>query len=144
MRSSHLVVAPVAAGGLTRAFGLRKGDVCMRTLIAALLVAVTAALSVDATSQSLTCGIKPIPNIGCRIGRCINGQWEQICDQNPGLSCGIRPIPDVGCKIGRCVDGAWEQVCHQNPGLSCGIRPIPNIGCRIGRCVDGVWEQICN
>ena len=60
---------------------------------------------------TLKCGIKPIPNIGCRIGRCVDGQWEQVCDSTPTLSCGIKPLPDIGCKIGRCVDGKWEQVC---------------------------------
>jgi hypothetical protein len=94
-------------------------------------------------AQNLSCGLKPIPNIGCRIGRCVDGTWEQICDSNPGLSCGIKPIPNVGCRIGRCVDGAWEQICDSNPGLSCGIKPVPKIGCRIGRCVDGAWEQVC-
>ena len=64
-----------------------------------------------ASAQSLTCGIKPIPSVGCRIGRCVNGAWEQVCDQSPGLSCGVKPIPNVGCRIGRCVDGMWEQVC---------------------------------
>lgn len=90
------------------------------------------------------CGIKPIPKIGCRIGRCTDGGWEQICDSSPMLSCGIKPIPNVGCRIGRCVDGAWEQICDANSSLSCGIKPIPKIGCSIGRCVDGRWEQICN
>jgi hypothetical protein len=36
----------------------------MRTPIAALLLAVTAALPVDAISQNLTCGMKPIANTG--------------------------------------------------------------------------------
>jgi hypothetical protein len=80
------------------------------------------------------CGLRPIPEIGCKIGRCVNGSWEQLCG-----NCGIRPVPSIGCRIGRCVDGSWEQLCG-----NCGIRPIPSIGCRIGRCVDGSWEQICN
>lgn len=77
--------------------------------IAMVLAASIAAPDVDA--QNLTCGIKPIPALGCRIGRCVDGVWEQVCDQNPGLSCGIKPIPAVGCRTGRCVDGVWEQVC---------------------------------
>lgn len=96
------------------------------------------------TPYYASCGIKPIPNIGCRVGRCVDGRWEQICDSSPALSCGIKPIPNIGCRIGRCVDGAWEQVCDSNSSLTCGIRPIPKIGCQIGRCVDGRWEQICN
>ncbi|MDH5198473.1 MAG: hypothetical protein OEY20_14620 [Gemmatimonadota bacterium] len=76
-----------------------------------LIVVGVLALSSFASAQSLTCGIEPIPDVGCRIGRCVDGAWEQVCDQNPGLSCGIKPIPSVGCRIGRCVDGAWEQVC---------------------------------
>lgn len=112
-------------------------------IVAALVILISMPFSSVTEAQNLTCGIKPIPNIGCRIGRRVNGQWEQICDRNPALSCGIRPIPSIGCRVGRCVDGVWEQICDQNPALSCGIKPIPNIGCRIGRCVDGVWEQIC-
>ena len=78
-------------------------------LVVTALVAVLSTSAVPA--QNLTCGIKPIPEIGCRVGRCVNGAWEQICDQNPGLSCGLKPIPAIGCRIGRCVDGVWEQVC---------------------------------
>ncbi len=89
-------------------------------------------------SFAYSCGIKPIPNIGCRIGRCIDGDWEQICNN---MTCGIKPIPNIGCRIGRCIDGSWEQVCNN---MTCGIKPIPNIGCQIGRCVDGHWEQVCN
>jgi len=83
-----------------------------RTFLVA-MIAVSACLvwPVNATAQNLTCGLKPIPIIGCRIGRCVDGAWEQMCDQSPGLSCGIKPIANVGCRIGRCVDGAWEQVC---------------------------------
>ena len=92
----------------------------------------------------MNCGIRPIANIGCRIGRCVDGAWEQVCDSNPGISCGIKPIPNIGCRIGRCVGSEWEQVCDSNPGISCGIKPIPNIGCRIGRCVGSEWEQVCN
>lgn len=102
------------------------------------------AVSPGASAQSASCGLKPLPELGCRIGRCVNGAWEQICDSNPVLSCGIRPTPSLGCRIGRCVDGVWEQICDRMPTLSCGLKPIPNLGCRIGRCVDGVWEQICN
>lgn len=90
------------------------------------------------------CGFRPIPKIGCRIGRCIDGSWEQVCDNNSALECGIRPIPKIGCRIGRCVDGAWEQVCDNNSALECGIKPIPKIGCHIGRCANGAWEQVCN
>jgi hypothetical protein len=59
----------------------------------------------------LNCGIKPIPSIGYRIGRCINGQWEQVSEGfSSGLNCGIKPIPRIGYKIGRCINGQWEQV----------------------------------
>ncbi len=98
----------------------------------------------SAQGQSQGCGLKPLPELGCRIGRCVNGAWEQICDANPALSCGLKPLPELGCRIGRCVDGAWEQICDSNPSLSCGLKPLPELGCRIGRCVDGAWEQVCN
>jgi len=29
-------------------------------------------------SSSLNCGLKPLPNLGYKIGRCINGRWEQV------------------------------------------------------------------
>jgi hypothetical protein len=28
--------------------------------------------------STMNCGLKPIPKIGYRIGRCINGRWEQV------------------------------------------------------------------
>ena len=31
-------------------------------------------------NPGLSCGIKPIPAVGCRIGRCVDGVWEQVCD----------------------------------------------------------------
>ncbi len=110
----------------------------------ALLLAVLVTLQGEAFAQgNLTCGLRPLPSIGCRIGRCVNGQWEEICSQAPALTCGLRPLPNVGCRIGRCVNGAWEEICDRAPALSCGLKPLPNLGCRIGRCVDGAWEQVC-
>ena len=114
-------------------------------LIAVLMVSILmTGVSRGASAQSASCGLRPLPELGCRIGRCVNGAWEQICDANPALSCGLRPLPELGCRVGRCVDGAWEQICDRNPSLSCGLKPLPELGCRIGRCVDGAWEQICN
>ena len=26
----------------------------------------------------LNCGVKPVPRVGYRIGRCINGLWKQV------------------------------------------------------------------
>jgi len=120
----------------------KEGISAMRAFVVVLILALASTVAPEVEAQS--CGIKPIPNIGCRIGRCVNGAWEQICDQSPAISCGIKPIPQIGCRIGRCVDGAWEQICDQSPSISCGIKPIPNIGCHIGRCVNGAWEQVCN
>jgi len=97
----------------------------------------------QAIANSFSCGLKPLPNIGCKIGRCINGVWEQVCNSTPSMSCGLKPLPNIGCKIGRCVNGSWEQVCNSTPSMSCGLKPLPNIGCKIGRCVNGSWEQVC-
>jgi hypothetical protein len=66
-----------------------------------------------------TCGIKPIPNIGCTIGQCVNGNWQQVCSktdfsgnqQATSLRCGIKPIPKIGCTVGQCINGNWQQVC---------------------------------
>jgi len=122
---------------------MKKGNQLPRWIVV-LAVLVTLLPGEVALASNLVCGIKPIPDIGCRIGRCVDGEWEQVCDRSPGLSCGLKPIPDIGCRIGRCVDGAWEQVCDRNPGLSCGLKPIPSVGCRMGRCVDGQWEEVCD
>jgi hypothetical protein len=82
---------------------------------------------VHTQAQSLVCGLKPLPKVGCKIGQCIDGKWQQVCsNKNPysnnnspfgnqqatNLSCGIKPIPPVGCKIGQCIDGKWQKVCR--------------------------------
>lgn len=114
------------------------------TLIGALFLTSMPLPGGDGIAQgTLACGLRPLPEIGCRIGRCVDGHWEQICDRSPTLSCGIKPVPNVGCRIGRCVSRNWEQICDSAPTLSCGLKPIPRVGCRIGRCVDGRWEQVC-
>ena len=79
-----------------------------------LLVLFVFLLFQSVAEANLTCGIKPIPDVGCKIGRCVDGYWEQVCDQygSGSMTCGIKPIPNIGCKIGRCVDGYWEQVCY--------------------------------
>src|SRR3989338_7807151 len=84
-----------------------------------------------------TCGLKPLPNMGCRIGMCVNGAWQQICDSAPTMTCGLPPLPSIGCRIGACVDGHWEQICDSNPTMSCGPKPLPNPRCRLGRCLGG-------
>ena len=61
--------------------------------------------------STVNCGIKPIPQIGYRIGRCINGRWEQVSTGSSStVNCGIKPIPQIGYRIGRCINGRWEQV----------------------------------
>jgi len=72
----------------------------MRKYILALLAIIFFIPTVSYADGTLKCGIKPIPKAGCRIGRCVDGMWEQICDTSPTISCGIKPIPDVGCRIG--------------------------------------------
>jgi len=120
-----------------------EGTYHMRTYVLALLAIILLMPPLSYADGTLKCGIKPIPEIGCRIGRCVDGMWEQICDTSPTISCGIKPIPNVGCRIGQCVNGQWEQVCDVSPTISCGIKPIPDVGCKIGRCVNGEWEQVC-
>ena len=52
---------------------------------------------------SLSCGVKPIAKLGCSIGQCVNGQWQQICGGNTSsLKCGLKPLPKLGCRIGQC------------------------------------------
>jgi len=35
--------------------------------------------SSNSNSYNMTCGFKPFPQLGCQIGRCVNGAWEQVC-----------------------------------------------------------------
>ncbi len=95
-----------------------------------------------AQNDSNNCGEKPIPKIECRIGNCVNGQWQEICEPPPAPTCEMMPLPNFGCRIGRCVNDKWEQIC--DPNLSCGIKPIPKDGCRIGKCINNEWEEICD
>jgi hypothetical protein len=83
----------------------------MKTIVVSLSALILLLPTISFADGTIKCGIKPIPEVGCRIGQCVNGQWEQVCDVSPTISCGIKPIPEIGCKIGRCVDGEWEQVC---------------------------------
>ena len=63
--------------------------------------------------STVNCGVKPVPRVGYEIGRCVNGQWEQVSRRGrfgSSVNCGVKPIPRVGYVIGRCVNGQWEQV----------------------------------
>ncbi len=92
----------------------------------------------DATDR---CGPKPIPTNGCRVGHCMDGRWELICDTAINANaCGTQPTPNSGCRIGKCVNGKWEEICSADV---CGNKPAPGPGCRIGKCIDGNWEKIC-
>ena len=82
-------------------------------------------------SATISCGVKPIPAIGCRIDRCVSGRWNQICDSYGSNSYSTENYNTFSAKpLG---DAAFD----------CGIRPIPRIGCRVDRCVNGRWTQIC-
>ena len=70
---------------------LFEGTYHMRTYGLALLAIIFLIPTVSYADGTLNCGIKPIPKAGCRIGRCVDGMWEQICDTSPTISCGKRP-----------------------------------------------------
>lgn len=36
-------------------------------------------LDSNPNGYSRACGFKPFPQLGCQIGRCVNGVWEQVC-----------------------------------------------------------------
>jgi hypothetical protein len=91
----------------------------------------------------LPCGPKPIPDPGCFIVGCIDGEWAQNCAEDEEIRCGIKPIPDFGCYIGECKGGRWEQICDPNAQIPCGDKPVPPVGCKIGKCVAGQWDVIC-
>lgn len=100
-------------------------------------------LGMGCQAYAADCGPRPLPEGGCKVGTCVNGQWEQICTPSTTLPCGIKPVAGPGCKIGNCVDGNWEQICNKKSFISCGPQPSPSQGCTVGKCVDGKWEQIC-
>ncbi len=39
-------------------------------------------LFISSHSYAQNCGFKPSPQFGCKIGRCVNGKWEQICGES--------------------------------------------------------------
>lgn len=39
-------------------------------------------LCISGHSNAQSCGFKPYPKFGCKIGRCVNGTWEQICGES--------------------------------------------------------------
>ncbi len=82
-----------------------EGTCDMRTYGLALLAIIFLIPTVSYADGTLKCGIKPIPEVGCHIGRCVDAMWEQICDTSPTLSCGVKPIPNAGCRISQCVNG---------------------------------------
>ena len=91
-----------------------------------------------------SCGVMPLPDPGCWIGRCVDGEWQQICSDDDDFRCGIKPIPNFGCVIGACENGEWQQICEDPAAIECGPEPLPPVGCRIGGCVEGHWDLICN
>lgn len=44
------------------------------------LVLFSMLLTLNVSANS--CGYKPYPNFGCKIGRCVNGAWEQVCGES--------------------------------------------------------------
>jgi hypothetical protein len=97
-----------------------------------------------AQASAFNCGLKPLPQLGYEIGRCINGRWEQVSKRaSSPLNCGHKPLPQLGYEIGRCINGQWEQISKRtNSSLNCGLKPHPRLGYRIGRCINGQWEQV--
>jgi hypothetical protein len=113
-------------------------------VIALLLALVTSVYSVTGLAASISCGIKPIPRVGCKVGSCVDGRWQQQCDSRSGLACGLKPLPRPGCEVARCIDGKWQQDCSSQGDHVCGLKPLPKPGCRVGNCVDGKWQQTCD
>ncbi|TNF00775.1 MAG: hypothetical protein EP326_05995 [Deltaproteobacteria bacterium] len=82
-----------------------------------------------------SCGPKPVPNVGCKVGDCENGSWKMEC------GCGLKPLPSKGCKITECKDGKWEEDCSNRKCPS--IKPMTSPGCKV-ECNEGVWQQNCS
>jgi hypothetical protein len=124
-------------------------EIPVRSIAGSMLFAVLVCAA-SAAAQDLPCGIKPIPEPNCRIGNCVEGEWEQICPEDPTGACGIKPLPAVGCRINGCVDGRWQEICgdgdwvREPEPIPCGLRPLPPAGCRVGQCVEGDWEIECD
>lgn len=83
---------------------LRKMSYKTNVFITSILICLFSSIKSFAWGE-LNCGMKPIANLGCTIGKCLNGKWEQICETNPQATCGLRPYDEIGCKIGSCVNG---------------------------------------
>ena len=52
----------------------------MLKLVMVLTLTLLSFSSTQVSSQSMTCGLRPLPQLGCRIGRCVGGVWEQVCN----------------------------------------------------------------
>jgi len=63
--------------GVRGEVGMKRMRIAFGALI---LLTVSSCTPNAASAQNLTCGLKPIPEVGCRIGRCVDGAWEQVCD----------------------------------------------------------------
>ena len=108
------------------------------------LLAVSSCTPYAASAQNLTCGLKPIPAVGCRVGRCVNGALGTGVRFQSGAL--LRTQTDSGRRVpGRAVC-RWRLGAdlRSESGVVLWLEADPAIGCRIGRCVDGAWEQVCD
>ena len=80
------------------------------------------------------CGTKPLPSLGCKIGDCVNGRWETVCD------CGVKPVRNRGCKVTECKDGKWVEDCSKRKCPS--LKTLSAPGCKV-ECEEGEWIQKC-
>lgn len=113
-------------------------------LIPLLLASPVFALDFLKQAALINCSVKPLPQPGCTIGSCVNGQWQQNCSGNALLSCGPKPLPQPGCSIGECINNQWQQLCSfPDKQLQCGVKPLPQPGCHIGECIQGKWQNVC-
>jgi hypothetical protein len=56
----------------------------MHKKIYILLIVVSGILPICSYAQN--CGFKPYALAGCKIGRCVNGKWEQVCGESASES----------------------------------------------------------
>ena len=62
-----------------------------------------------AYSYAQNCGFKPYPQFGCKIDRCLNGKWEQVCGGSESDSDSKSINEMIGNPKVADIAGAMEQ-----------------------------------
>tara|TARA_Y100000768_G_scaffold36881_1_gene24111 strand:- start:247 stop:1110 length:864 start_codon:yes stop_codon:yes gene_type:complete len=95
---------------------------------------------------SPNCGPKPTPQLGYKVGSCIDGEWQIIAESSivSAPKCGPKPTPQLGYKVGSCINGEWQVIAESSiiSAPNCGPKPTPQLGYKVGKCISGEWQII--